>query len=186
MSERLPDTVCSVAAQWTEAWRLPMYRIPEPAFDDTVIARFDDPASEQHLRMAAGSSASILSVALMVALRGEDDARVQRIAERVPGTAQRIDSALRSGAGGFADAGLEAPMRLALAARVAAPAEGEPRFRPPVPADVGGQGRARSRASKRTCRSWASTACARYCSSMLGVRRPANRFARVLRSVFMV
>lgn len=66
--------------------------------------------------MAAGSSASILSMALVVAIRGEDDARVRRIGQRVAGTAQLIDSALRSGAGGFADAGLEALMRLALAA----------------------------------------------------------------------
>ena len=77
MCERFPDSVGSVATQWAEAWRLPMYRIPEPSFDDAVIARFDAPTSEQHLRMAAGSSASILSVALMVAVRGEDETRLR-------------------------------------------------------------------------------------------------------------
>ncbi|MBK8286630.1 MAG: hypothetical protein IPK97_18195 [Ahniella sp.] len=121
MNEWFPASIGSVATQWVEAWRMPMYRIPEPSFDEAVLARFDDPSTEQHLRMAAGSSASILSVALMVALRGEDDARVRHIAARVAGSAEQVESALKSGAGGFADAGLEAPMRLAFAACVATP-----------------------------------------------------------------
>lgn len=121
MNIPMPPMMESRSRVWAQAWSLPMYQIAPPDFDDTVAARFDDPGTQLHLRMAGGSSTSILGTAVKLGVRGEDAPRLIRIAQRLQGKADLVAAALRSSPGGFRDQALDAHLRLVLGAAIATP-----------------------------------------------------------------
>lgn len=117
----MPPMIESAAALWVEGWALPINQVPPPEFDDALMARFDDPGTEIHLQMASSSSTSILSTAIMLGAGGEDDARLALIASRLEGKADRVAAALRARPLGVMDQGLDAHLRLSLAAAATSP-----------------------------------------------------------------